>query len=190
MKNNVFAAGLLLLTIICGSLTAQETANPAIKTIVDNFAAQNFAAGAVSKAELDTIIQAAVRAPSAGNRQPWHFTVVQNLNLVKQIVPQAVDGNVIIIISAQGDGKTNGGQILDCALAAENIYLAAQALGLGSRIYTGPIDAINKNLKKQLDIPANQNAVVLIRIGKLPAGTDAVSSASTRNPADRQVTYK
>jgi nitroreductase len=190
MKNNIFAAGLLLLTVISGSLTAQEAANPAINIITNNFAARDFAAGAVSKPELDAIIQAAIRAPSAGNRQPWHFTVVQDPKLAKQIVPQSVDGNVIIIVSAPGDGKTNGAQILDCALAAQSVYLAAQSLGLGSRIYTSPIDAINKNLKKQLDIPANQNAVVLIRIGKLPAGTDAVSSASPRNPADSQVTYK
>jgi nitroreductase len=189
-KNNILAAAFLLLTAAAGSLIAQEASNPAINIIVNNFAARNFVAGALSKAELDVIIQAAVRAPSAGNRQPWHFTVVQDPNLAKQIVPQSVDGNVLIIISAPGDGKTNGGQILDCALAAQSAYLAAQALGLGSRIYTGPIDALNKNLKKQLDIPANQNAVVLVRIGKLPAGTDAISSASPRNPADRQVTYK
>ncbi|MDR1149081.1 MAG: nitroreductase family protein [Spirochaetaceae bacterium] len=190
MKNNIFAAVFLLLAVVSGSPAAQEASNPAINIIINNFAARNFAAGAVSKAELDVIIQAAVRAPSAGNRQPWHFTVVQDPNLAKQIVPQVVDGNVLIIISAPGDGKTNGGQILDCALAAQSAYLAAQALGLGSRIYTGPIDALNKNLKKQLDIPANQNAVVLVRIGRLPAGTDAVSSASPRNPTDRQVTYK
>jgi nitroreductase len=189
-KNNILAAAFLLLTAVAGSLIAQEASNPAINIIVNNFAARNFVAGALSKSELDVIIQAAVRAPSAGNRQPWHFTVVQDPNLAKQIVPQVLDGNVLIIISAPGDGKTNGGQILDCALAAQNIYLAAQALGLGSRIYTGPIDALNKNLKKQLDIPANQNAVVLVRIGRLPAGTDAISSASPRNPADRQVTYK
>jgi nitroreductase len=116
--------------------------------------------------------------------------VVRNTDLAKQIVPQAVEGNVLIVISAQGDGKTNGTQILDCALAAQSVYLAAQALGLGSRIYTGPIDALNRNLKGSLGIPADQNAVVLVRVGRIPAGTDAVSSASARNPADRLVTYK
>ncbi|MDR2618556.1 MAG: nitroreductase family protein [Treponema sp.] len=190
MKIRVFFACLLLLAAAPVFLAAQDASSPALKPIINHFAARNFAAGAVTRAELDLIIQAAIRAPSASNRQPWHFTVVQNQDLAKQIVPQVVDGNVLIVISARGDGKTNGVQILDCALAAQSVYLAAQALGLGSRIYTGPIDALNRNLKSQLGIPADQNAVVLVRVGRLPAGTDAVSSASARNPADSLVTYK
>jgi nitroreductase len=190
MKNRVFFVCFLLLTAVPVFVTAQDASNPALRPIISHFAARNFTSGAVTKAELDLIVQAAVRAPSAANRQPWHITVVQNQDLAKQIVPQVVDGNVLIVISAQGDGKTNGVQILDCALAAQSVYLAAQALGLGSRIYTGPIDALNRNLKGQLGIPADQNAVVLVRVGRLPAGTDAVSSASARNPADRVVTYK
>ena len=173
-------------------LTAQNVAadNPALKPIINNFGARNYSAGAVTKAELDLIVQAGIRSPSASNRQPWHFTVVQNQTLVKQIVPQATDGNVLIVISAAGDGKTNGSVILDCALAAQSIYLAAQALGLGSRIYTGPIDTLNSRFKSDLDIPQNQNAVVLVRVGRLPAGVDAVSSASPRNGAEQMVTYK
>lgn len=190
MKNRVLFAGFLLLAAAPVFLSAQDAVSPALVPLINHFAARNFAPGAVTRAELDLIMQAAVRAPSASNRQPWHFTVVQNPDLAKQIVPQVVDGNALIVISARGDGKTNGVQILDCALAAQSVYLAAQALGLGSRIYTGPIDALNKNLKDQLDIPAAYNAVVLVRVGRLPAGTDAVSSASARNPADRMVTYK
>jgi nitroreductase len=189
MKNRVFFTGFLLL-LAPVFLAAQDASSPGLNPIINHFAARNFAPGAVTRAELDLIIQAAIRAPSAANRQPWHFTVVRNPDLAKQIVPQVVDGNVLIVISAQGDGKTNGGQILDCALAAQSVYLAAQALGLGSRIYTGPIDALNRNLKDKLDIPANQNAVVLVRVGRLAAGIDAVSAASARNPAERLVTYK
>jgi nitroreductase len=190
MKNCVLCVGFLLLTAAPAFLSAQDAVSPALNPIINHFAARNFATGAVTGAELDRIIQAAIRAPSAANRQPWHFTVVRDQDLAKQIVPQVVDGNVLIIISAQGDGKTNGAQILDCALAAQSIYLAAQALGLGSRIYTGPIDALNRRLKDPLGIPEAQNAVVLVRVGRLPAGTDAVSSASSRNSADRLVTYK
>jgi nitroreductase len=190
MKKCVLFVCFLLQAAVPDFLAAQDASSPALKPIINHFAARNFAPGAVTRAELDILIQAAVRAPSAANRQPWHFTVVETPDLAKQIVPQVVDGNVLIVISARGDGKTNGVQILDCALAVQSIYLAAQALGLGSRIYTGPIDTLNRNLKDRLDIPENQNAVVLVRVGRLPAGTDAVSSASARNPADRMVTYK
>jgi len=169
------------------TLGAQE--NAAVRSIINHYAARNFLSGAVNKADLDLIIQAAVHTPSASNRQGWHFTVVQNQELARRIVPNMTDGNVLIVISAPGDGKTNGGQILDCGLAAENIYLAAQALGLGSRIYTGPVDAVNAQLKTALSLPSGHSVVVIIRIGRITP-VDAASAASARNSVDSLVTYK
>jgi len=171
-------------------LPAQTTDNPALKTIINNFGARNYAPGGVTRAELDLIIQAGIRAPSASNRQPWHFTVVQDLALAKRILSQTTDGNVLIIVSAAGDGKTNGSVILDCALAVQSMYLAAQALGLGSRIYTAPMNTINANFKTELGLPNDHSAVALVRIGRLPADVDAISSASPRFNAERMVTYK
>jgi len=171
-------------------LPAQSANNPGLNSIVNHFAPRNFAAGEVTKAQIEQIIQAGIRAPSANNRQPWHFTVVQDQALAKRIVSQVNDGNILIIVSASGDGKTNGAAILDCGLAVQSMYLAAQAIGLASRIYTGPVDTINSRFKTELNLPQNHNAVALIRIGHMPANVDAVSSASSRNNTDRMVTYK
>ena len=194
MKKSVLLFSLILTVSAClfapPFLPAQGADNPALKILLGNYAARDFTSGNVTKAETDLILQAGIRAPSARNRQPWHFTVVQNQTLGKQIISNLTDGNIIIVVSAEGDGKTNGAEILDCGLAVESIYLAAQALGLGSRIYTGPVDSINKNLKTQLGFPRNHNAIAVIRIGRLQGGADAVSSPSPRNAADRAVTYK
>jgi nitroreductase len=180
---------LLVLGLSLAVLAAQEN-NPALKGIINHYAARNFAAGSIPRADLDLILQAGIRAPSANNRQPWHFTVVQSQDLAKRIVSNNVEGNVLIVISASGDGKTNARQILDCALATESIYLAAQALGYGSRIYTGPIDSLNQNLKAELGLPPGYSAVALVRVGRVAPGVDAVSAASARNPAGGQVNYK
>jgi len=96
---------------------------------------------------------------------------------------------VLIVVSASGDGRTNGTEILDCALAVQSIYLAAQALGYGSRIYTGPMNDINKNLKVELGLPGGHSAVALVRVGKVEK-LDAVSGASARKSVDSVVTYK
>jgi nitroreductase len=185
--------GVLLFLAVLGGipLAAQQNSNGA-ETILNHYAAGNaqFIAGAIPKADLDRIVLAGVRSPSAGNRQPWRFTVVQNQALVKQIVSQAADGNVLIVISAEGDGKTNTREIIDCALAAQSIYLAAQAAGYGSRIYTGPIDGLNRGLKTSLGLPGNHNAIILVRVGKLSSGIDAISAASSRKPADAVVISK
>jgi nitroreductase len=181
----------IVLLISCVSfLPAQNRNDSAVNTIINNFAASNYSSASVTRAELDLIIQAGIRAPSARNAQPWHFTVVQTQALAKKLIPQVTDGNVLIVVSAAGDGKTNGAVILDCGLAVQSMYLAAQALGLGSRIYTGPIDTINRNFKGDLGLAENVSAIAVIRIGKLPANVNAVSSASSRNSADRIVTYK
>ena len=161
---------------------------PEVNFLTDHFAARDFAEGSVTESELNQIILAGIRAPSSGNRQPWHFTVVQNEDLARQLVPQTSQGNVLIVVSAAGDGLPD--IILDSALAVSSIYLAAQALGLGSRIYTNYVANINRSYKPQLGLAEDQNVIALVRIGRLPAGTDALSSASPRYGADQMVTYR
>jgi nitroreductase len=179
-------AVLIFLTAL-SSLAAQETTNPGIKPILEHYAASNFITGAVSGGDLDLIVQAGVRAPSSNNRQPWHFTVIQNQKLVKQIMPLAVEGNVLIVVSIAGIGW----EILDGGLATESIYLAAQVLGYGSRIYTGATrDALNNKFKAELGLPSGYSAIGLVRIGRIATGIDAVSAASARKNPDTTVTYK
>jgi nitroreductase len=187
MKKIIFFA--MVLPFLLTPVFSQQN-SAAVNLILNHYAARNFVEGAIPSSDLDTIIKAGIRAPSAGNRQPWHFTVVQNLDLVKQIVSGSVSGNVLIVVSAQGDGKTNGVQILDCALAVQSVYLAAQALGYGSRIYTGPIDTVNSRFKSQLGLPSGHNAVALVKVGRLQGQVDAVSAASSRKSAQELVTYK
>ena len=111
----------------------------------------------VDEAVLRQIIDAAIWAPSAINQQPWFFTVVQEQATLDRVSNQAKAhllstpaGSVpthlrdmlsnpdfqifyhapaLILISARTDGPW---MIEDCALAAENLMLAACAAGLGS----------------------------------------------------------
>jgi len=195
MKKQILSF-MFVTAVFCANALFAQQGPDTTGVITSHYAAprNSFVTGAIPKADLDRIIQAGVRAPSASNRQPWHFTVVQTLALAKEMVSDTVDGNVIIVVSAAGDSKTNDGApngaiILDCALAVQSIYLAAQALGYGSRIYTGPINSINQNLKAKLGLPNGHSAVALIRIGRVNK-TDAVSGASSRKTIDSVVTYK
>ena len=189
MKKRLLVSTLLAAALLRGSLPvcAQQDAG-ALAVILNHYAARDFVAGAIPDADIELIVQAGIRAPSARNLQPWYFTVVQNPVLAKKIVSNNLDGNVLIAVSAPGDGKTNNVQILDCALAVQSVYLAAQALGYGSRIYTGPIDNLNRNFKGELSLPNGYSAVALVRVGKIKP--DAVSSASARKRATDLVTHK
>jgi len=186
MKKYCFT--LLVLFAVCViPIFAQQS--PA-SVILNHYAANNFVAGAIPRADIDTIIQAGVRAPSARNLQPWRFTVVQTQNLAQRIIPQNLDGNVLIVVSAVGDGKTNGVEILDSALAVQSIYLTAQALGYGSRIYTGLNDRINSSFKSELGLPSNHNTVAVVRIGRVSSRADGLSGASSRKQLNEVVFYK
>jgi nitroreductase len=187
MKKQVLFMMLVMAAFCANTLFAQQATG--VITGHYSMPANSFITGAIPKADLDQIILAGVRAPSARNAQPWHFTVVQNLTLAKKMVAQTVEGNVIIVVSAAGDGRTNGTEILDCGLAVQSIYLAAQALGYGSRIYTGPMNDINRNLKVELGLPNGHSAIALVRIGRVTR-LDAVSGASSRKTVDSVVTYK
>ena len=186
MKKTIVIVCLILISV--GLVSAQE--NAAIKTIMYHYAARNFLSGEISQSDLDRIVQAAVNTPSARNQQLWHFTVVQNYDLARRIISNVNSGNVIFVISTTGEeGKIRSDLILDCGLAAQTIYLAEQALGLGSRIYTGPVSDVNKSLKSALGLPNGYSVVAIVRIGKVPP-IDAVSAASVRNKSDKMVTYK
>ena len=80
-------------------------------------------------------------APSARNRRPWAFIVVDNKALLRQLAdslpyaqsaaaaPMAV---VVCGVLTESQGATNAGWwVQDAAAASENLLLAAHAVGLG-----------------------------------------------------------
>jgi nitroreductase len=61
---------------------------------------------------------------------------------MKEIINDVVPGNVLIIVS--GIESENGTTPdFDCGLATESMFVAAHSVGLGARIYEGPIGNIN-----------------------------------------------
>jgi nitroreductase len=150
----------------------------------------------VDKAVLRRLIEAAVWAPSAINEQPWHFMVLQDQNRLDAISRQAkahllaapagstpshlremlenpdfqifYHAPVLIVVSAVRGGPW---AIEDCALAAQNLMLAASAEGLGS-CWIGFAQSWLQTPegKKALEVPAESLPVAPIIVGH-PAST-------------------
>lgn len=178
---------MILFLCVC-SAAAVYAADP-LDPFLTHVAARTFAAGSLTSTQIDQILSAGVRAPSASNRQPWAFTVVRDLTLAQKIVPGVVDGNILIVVSSPGNPPQSSA-FLDCGLAVESMYLASQALGLGSRIYTGPIASVNQRFASELGIPSGYSAVAIVRVGKLGPGSDAISGASSRKNLNSIVNYR
>lgn len=128
------------------------------KAIAGRRAVRAYTGAAVDEATIRGLIDAAVQAPSAVNHQPWAFTVVRQPALLDRISHEAkiymlatlpedqlsvqfrshlsdpayhifYHAPALIVIS---DTTAGPWAVEDCALAAENLMLAAFAAKLGS----------------------------------------------------------
>ena len=181
----IFAIALLT----AGKLNGQTSGNAVIDAILTGYSVRNYTTQPVSEKQLDLILKCGIKAPSANNRQPWKFTVIRDDSTMKAIIKDVVPGNVLIVISgveSQPAGRTPD---FDCGLATHSMFVAAEGLGLGARIYGSPVG--NINLKREVyQIPAGYKAVIVLRIGNVDKGVDAVSGASARKTAEEVVNYK
>jgi nitroreductase len=117
--------------------------------------------------ELTSILETARLAPSAGNRQPWRFVVVQNKDRKKALAEAAnnqtflYDASAIIV--AIGDPEVSARWYeKDPMIALEHIVLAATAMGYGT-CWIGAFD--EDAVKHLLKIPENVKIIALLPIG-------------------------
>ncbi len=135
----------------------------------------------VSKEDLLTLVKAGMAAPSAKNIQPWEFIIVSNRAAMDSLAehlpyakmlkeaPAAIVpcGNMSY---APADGRHPLLWYLDCAMAAQNILLAAEAMGLGA-VYTAayPYEDRMAAVATALSLPQNVLPLCVIPVG-YPAG--------------------
>lgn len=180
---------LLIAFLAAGQLMGQTSGNAVVDAIFSGYSVRNYTTQPVSDKQLDLILKCGIKAPSANNRQPWKFTVIRDDSTMKAIIKEVVPGNVLIIISAvepQPGGRTPD---FDCGLATHSMFVAAGGLGLGARIYGSPVGTINST-REVFQIPAGFRAVMVLRIGNIDKGVDAVSGASARKIQEDVVNFK
>ncbi len=180
---------LLLAVMATGQLKAQSTGNSVVDVILSGYSVRNYSTEPVTDQQLDLILKCGMKSPSANNRQPWKFTVIRDDSTMKELVSNVVPGNVLIVVS--GIEPEQGGRTpdFDCGLATQTMFLAAQGLGLGARIYGRPISNMNLN-REAYQIPAGYKAVMVLRIGNIDKSVDAVSAASARKMPEEVISYK
>jgi len=174
-----FTIALILCALAIATLFT-ATPNPEFVSFIGSaFSPRQFKDGEVTDEHIQQILFAGSKAPSAMNAQPWHFTVVKNKAIMQQIMNNVNDGNILIVVS----GPATPARFpvdFDVALATQNLFLSATALGYASRIYANPVGNINEKLLKTLEIPNDYKAYIVVRVGYAAEGVDAVTGASPR----------
>ena len=127
--------------------------NTVIDTILKRRSIRGFTPQQITDSDLQIILECALNAPSACDKQSWHFTVTQNAdtivylndtaktNLRKSDVPLfrefGEDETIALLYGAptliivSGD-DTDYDSIINCSAAVQNMLIAAQSLGLGT----------------------------------------------------------
>ena len=93
----------------------------------------------VSDADVQTMLKAAMLAPSAKNERPWAFVVVRDAALRAELseatpyVKMAAHAPVVIVVCGDlNEDKAGGRWEQDCSAAIENLLLAARGLEIGT----------------------------------------------------------
>lgn len=180
---------IVVLFLIVVIARGEAIKNKVIDVILSSYSTRAFSEVPVTDNQIEQILKCGIKAPSAMNSQPWRFTVVKDITKVKPLFRNINSGNVVIIVSALEPSPRGINADFDCALATENMFIAAQSLGLGARIYTGPLRNIDTEMRKLLEIPVEYRVVALLRIGNLDTEVDAASSASPRKEMKEVVNY-
>lgn len=100
---------------------------------------RNYTGEKVDEEKIKAVLRAGMYAPSARNRRPWHFIIIDQRAVMKQISevhPYASmlseASHAIVVCGDQNLENGPGYYKLDCSAASQNILLAAHALGLGA----------------------------------------------------------
>jgi nitroreductase len=128
----------------------------------------------VSSESVDTLIRAAMAAPSANNERPWRFVIVRDKETLTQLakatpwaspLDRAPVG--IVLFADTSALKMNADLwMLDCALAAQNLMLAAQSQGLGTVwLAAWPYDEYVRAIQTVLGAPDHAVPVAMLAVG-------------------------
>lgn len=139
------------------------------------------------------ILKAAVLAPSGSNIQPWKFVVIKDkkvLDMVRKISPGYFgDAPLAILVCSDKERAYKlGGElgrdylsVADCALAVQNMLLAAYASGLGTCIVKS---FSSTAIKYILEIPEGIEPELLVIAGY----PDQSPKPPSRRPLE-EITY-
>ncbi|MDQ7794445.1 MAG: nitroreductase family protein [bacterium] len=170
---------------------------PLAAAIANRRSVRQFESTPVPDEHLRILLEAAISAPSAGNRQPWRFIVVRNPGLRLQLA-QAAGGQssvatapvAIVVLADLARTESRYGQrgtelyaLQDTAAAIENLLLTAVSLGYAT-CWVGAFD--EGQAARSLELPPGLRPVAIVPVG-VPAGQPR---SPDRRPLAEVVDYR
>jgi nitroreductase len=142
----------------------------ALQAILTRRSIRKYTKERVSPETIQKLMEAGMSAPSACDFQPWQLVVIDDRKVLDEIpsfhhhAAMLPEAQVAILVC--GEPETSRYWQQDCGAVAQNILLAAHALGLGA-VWLGLYPRENRvaPLRKLLGIPETITPMALIALG-------------------------
>lgn len=159
------------------SRTPTDASAAVIENIMTRTSIRAYTSDPVPAELIETIVKAGMAAPSAMNRQPWEIIVLRDRETLDDLAGKLryarmlSQAQVAIVVCADTKLRLNDGTMVDnnlwehdASAVAENILLAAHALGLGA-VWTAASDDRAVIVKEALGIPETVMPLCVIPMG-------------------------
>ena len=152
-----------LIAMTCMTGFAQDNSQAVLDNILSRKSVRSYTDQDVTPEQVETILKAAMAAPSGMNLQAWRFVVVREQAIKDKLAigfnKMIAKAPVVIVVCGKTTGKMGGENhnwTADCAAATENLLLAVEALGLGA-VWTAcyPYDDRMNPTIEALGLPKN-----------------------------------
>ena len=177
----------------------------AIDALLGRRSARTLTEPAPDAGALELMFSAAARAPDHGRLRPWRFVVVAkdkrerlgevlarslqrrepdaSSESLRREREKAMRAPLIVVVAAQirkGHKIPEVEQLASTAAAAQNIMLAAHALGYGAMWKTGA-PAYDDAVKRELGLTDDDEIIGFLYLGTAIGGTPAIPPPSSRD---------
>ena len=157
--------------------------NPNLGFVFSRRSVRSYAKKDVPDSLVRDLLEAAMAAPSACCKDPWHFVVVRDSASLRALVAGLPNGKMLadaavgIVVCgslAEAHDRQLSYLLQDCSAAIENLLLAASALGLGACwLGVHPREERVTHVRETLGIPADILPVGVMSVGWPAQKTEA-----------------
>ncbi len=148
----------------------QYAQNPVIENILTRRSVRSYTEQDVEPGKLEAILEAGMAAPSGKNGQPWDFVVLTRREILDEMAERLPYAKMLrearVAIAVCADRTKSPYWYVDCSAAAENILLAAHALGLGA-VWTATYPYRDRMdvVKELCGLPGSYDSLCVIPVG-------------------------
>ena len=161
--------------------------NKVLETIKSRRSIRKYLPKQIKDEELDVILESAIYAPTGHNDQPWHFTIIQNKELIDEMSVESkkvmanspvdwmanmgkaehlhlfYNAPTVVVVSGKKDTVS---PFADCCAAIQNMLITAESLDIGS-CWIGLVKFFFENPEnvEKLNLPENYEPYYAVCLG-------------------------